>query len=64
MTPISLKAAGAVPPWMQSPGCSPTRRSLSRNIYLHGAAPSRSTDPDPCEFIRQKADDAREIARR
>ena len=30
--------------------------------YLHGAAPSRSTDPDPREFIRQKADDAREIA--
>jgi hypothetical protein len=30
--------------------------------YLHGAAPSRSTDPDPREFIRQKADDARQIA--
>jgi hypothetical protein len=30
--------------------------------YLHGAAPSRSKDPDPRDFIRQKADDAREIA--
>ena len=30
--------------------------------YLHGAAPSRSINPDPCDFIRQKADDAREIA--
>ena len=29
--------------------------------YLHGAAPSRSADPDPREFIRQKADDARDI---
>jgi hypothetical protein len=31
--------------------------------YLHSdATPSRSTDPDPREFIRQKAHDAREIA--
>ena len=29
--------------------------------YLHGATPSRSADPDPREFIRQKADDARDI---
>ena len=29
--------------------------------YLHGAAPSRSTDPDPREFIREKAADARQI---
>ena len=30
--------------------------------YLHAAAPSRSSDPDEYEFIRQKANDAREIA--
>jgi hypothetical protein len=30
--------------------------------YLVGATPCPTTDPDPREFIRQKADDAREIA--
>jgi hypothetical protein len=30
--------------------------------YLHAAAPSQSGDSDECEFIRRKADDAREIA--
>jgi hypothetical protein len=30
--------------------------------YLHAASPSRSSDPDEYEFIRQKADDVRDIA--
>ena len=38
------------------------KAELFAEYYLHGATPSRSTDPDPREFIRQKADDAREIA--
>jgi len=32
------------------------------DYYLHGAAPSRSINPDPRDFIRKKADDARDIA--
>jgi hypothetical protein len=61
MTPLSLNAALGAP-------VDPVARMLAdkaqsfAEYYLHGAAPSRSIDPDPRDFIRKMADDAREIA--
>ena len=61
MTPFSLNAALGAPADAVARMLADKAESFAE-YYLHGAAPSRSTDPDPREFIRQKADDAREIA--
>ena len=61
MTPFSLNAARGAPVDAVALMLADKAESFAE-CYLHGAAPSRSTDPDPREFIRQKADDAREIA--
>ena len=61
MTPFSLNAALGAPADAVVRMLADKAESFAE-YYLHGAAPSRSTDPDPREFNRQKADDAREIA--
>ena len=61
MSPFSLKAARGAPVDAVARMLADKAESFAE-YYLHGAAPSRSTVPDPREFIRQKADDAREIA--
>jgi len=61
MTPFSLNAALGAPADAVARMLADKAESFAE-YYLHGAAPSRSPDPDPREFIRQKADDAREIA--
>ena len=60
-TPFSLKAARGAPVDAVARMLADKAESFAE-YYLHGAAPSRSINPDPCDFIRQKADDAREIA--
>ena len=61
MTPFSLNAALGAPVDAVARMLADKAESFAE-YYLHGAAPSRSINPDPRDFIRQKADDAREIA--
>jgi hypothetical protein len=61
MTPFSLNVALGAPVDAVARMLADKAESFAE-YYLHGAAPSRSKDPDPRDFIRQKADDAREIA--
>ena len=56
MTPFSLNAARGAPVDAVALMLADKAESFAE-CYLHGAAPSRSTD-----FIREMADDAREIA--
>ena len=61
MTPFCLNAARGAPVDAVARMLA-NKAEFFAEYYLHGAAPSRSSDSDPREFIRQKADDAREIA--
>ena len=61
MTPFSLNAALVAPVDAVTLMLADKAESIAE-YYLHGAAPSRSTDPDPRDFIRKMADDTREIA--
>ncbi len=61
MTPFSLNAARGAPVDAVALMLADKAESFAE-CYLHGAAPSRSTDPEPRDFIREMADDAREIA--
>jgi hypothetical protein len=61
MTPFSLNAARGAPSDAVAQMLADKAESFAE-YYLHGAAPSRSIDPDPRDFIRKMADDAREIA--
>jgi hypothetical protein len=61
MTPFSLNAALGAPVDTVARILADKAESFAE-YYLHGAAPSRSIDPDPRDFIRKKADDARDIA--
>jgi hypothetical protein len=61
MTPFSLNVALGAPVDAVARMLADKAESFAE-YYLHGAAPSRSIDPDPRDFIRQKADDARDIA--
>ncbi len=61
MTTFSLKAALGAPVDAVARMLADKAESFAE-YYLHGTASSRSIDPDPRDFIRKKADDAREIA--
>jgi hypothetical protein len=61
MTPFSINAALGAPVDAVALMLADNAESFAE-YYLHGAAPSRSINPDPRDFIRQKADDPREMA--
>ncbi len=61
MTPFSLNAALGAPADAVARMLADKAESFAE-YYLHGAAPARSIDPDPRDFIRKMADDARDIA--
>jgi hypothetical protein len=61
MTPFSLNAALGAPVDSVA-GMLADKAESFAEYYLHGAAPSRSINPDPRDFVRKKADDARDIA--
>ena len=61
MTPFSLNVALGAPVDAVARMLADKAESFAE-YYLHGAAPSRSIDPDPRDFIRKMADDARAIA--
>jgi hypothetical protein len=61
MTPVSLNAALGAPVDSVA-GMLADKAESFAEYYLHGAAPSRSINPDPRDFIRKKADDAGDIA--
>ena len=63
MTPFTLNAALGTPVDAVALMLADKAKSFAE-YYLHGAPPSRSIDPDPRDFIRKKADDARDIAAR
>ena len=61
MTPFSLKAALAAPVDAVARMLADKAESVAE-YNLHGAEPTRSIDPDPRDFIREMADDARKVA--
>jgi len=60
MTPFSLNVALGAPVDAVARMLADKAESFAE-YYLHGAAPARSINPDPRDFIRKMADDARDI---